>query len=75
MSTNHEDMNGVETTARGDKAPFVISGPGEYEIKGVFVHGFQVFQITMEKSDLTPSTLFVGKHEPLFPWRTRYNRS
>lgn len=39
VSTNHEDMNGVETAARGDKAPFVINGPGEYEIKGVFVHG------------------------------------
>ncbi len=39
VSTNHPDMNGVENAARGDKAPFVINGPGEYEIKGVFVHG------------------------------------
>jgi len=39
-SLNHPDMNGVETAGRGEKMPFVISGPGEYEIKGVFVHGF-----------------------------------
>lgn len=40
VSLNHEDMNGIENASRGDKAPFVINGPGEYEIKGVFVHGF-----------------------------------
>jgi L-ascorbate metabolism protein UlaG (beta-lactamase superfamily) len=40
VSTNHEDLNGVENTSRGDRAPFVVSGPGEYEVKGVFVHGF-----------------------------------
>ncbi len=40
ISTNHEDFNGKENAARGDKAPFVISEPGEYEIKGVFVRGF-----------------------------------
>lgn len=39
-SLNHEDMNGFENASRGDKTPFVIKGPGEYETKGVFVHGF-----------------------------------
>ncbi len=37
---NHPDMNGVETVARGDKTPFTILGPGEYEVKEVFVKGF-----------------------------------
>lgn len=40
VSTNHPDMNGVENASRGDRAPFVITGPGEYEIKGVFIHGY-----------------------------------
>jgi L-ascorbate metabolism protein UlaG (beta-lactamase superfamily) len=40
ISNNHEDFNGKENAARGDKAPFVISSPGEYEIKGVFIKGF-----------------------------------
>lgn len=40
VSLNHEDMNGAENASRGDRAPFIIRGPGEYEIKGVFVHGY-----------------------------------
>jgi L-ascorbate metabolism protein UlaG (beta-lactamase superfamily) len=32
-------MNGVDQVAFGDKKPFVISGPGEYEIKDVFIKG------------------------------------
>ncbi len=39
VTTNHPDMNGIENASRGDKAPFTITGPGEYEIKGVFIHG------------------------------------
>lgn len=38
-SLNHPDMNGVDQAAFGDKKPFVISGPGEYEVKGVFIKG------------------------------------
>jgi len=38
-SIHHEDMNGVDQIAFGDKKPFVISGSGEYEVKGIFVRG------------------------------------
>jgi len=37
---NHEDMNGIEEASRGDKQPFHIFGPGEYEIGGVTVSAF-----------------------------------
>jgi L-ascorbate metabolism protein UlaG (beta-lactamase superfamily) len=40
VSLKHSDMNGSETVARGDKEPFVITGPGEYEVQGVRIHGF-----------------------------------
>ncbi|MDE1924704.1 MAG: MBL fold metallo-hydrolase [Patescibacteria group bacterium] len=40
VSLNHEDFNGVENAAFGEREPFVISGPGEYEVKGVAVRGF-----------------------------------
>ncbi len=40
ISNNHEDMNGKENATRGDKEPFIIEGPGEYEIGGVFIRGF-----------------------------------
>lgn len=40
VSLNHPDMNGVDAASFGDKQPFVVSGPGEYEIQGVTVKGF-----------------------------------
>ncbi len=40
VSIDHDDMNGVESVSRGSAAPFVIMGPGEYEVGGVFVRGF-----------------------------------
>lgn len=40
ISVNHPDMNGEETVTRGDKVPFVIKGPGEYEYKDMFIEGF-----------------------------------
>ncbi len=40
ISRNHPDMNGAAEVAFGDREPFVISGPGEYEKEGVTVQGF-----------------------------------
>jgi len=40
ISLAHADMNGAEEAARGDKQPFIISGPGEYEVKDVVAAGF-----------------------------------
>lgn len=38
-SLSHEDMSGGADLAYGDRAPFIISGPGEYERKGIFIKG------------------------------------
>jgi hypothetical protein len=40
VSLNNPDFNGIEQAARGDKEPFAITGPGEYEIGGIFIRGF-----------------------------------
>jgi L-ascorbate metabolism protein UlaG (beta-lactamase superfamily) len=40
ITTNLPDFNGRDQTSRGDKSSFVIDGPGEYEIKDVFIKGF-----------------------------------
>lgn len=40
ISLNHPDMNGAEEAGRGDKQPFVVSGPGEYEVNEVTAAGF-----------------------------------
>jgi len=40
ISLNSDDFNGVENNTYADKKPLVISGPGEYEVKEIFIKGF-----------------------------------
>jgi L-ascorbate metabolism protein UlaG (beta-lactamase superfamily) len=40
ISLKHPDMNGAEEAGRGDKQPFVVLGPGEYEVKEITAAGF-----------------------------------
>jgi L-ascorbate metabolism protein UlaG (beta-lactamase superfamily) len=37
---NHPDMSGAREAARGDREPFVVFGPGEYEVKEITAAGF-----------------------------------
>ncbi len=39
VSTSHPDFDGIDQVTHGDKEPFAITGPGEYEVKGVFIKG------------------------------------
>lgn len=65
VTANHPDYNGAEEVKFGDREPFVISGPGEYEVKGVSVKGYPseasldgkkllntVYVISLEKMNL-----------------------
>ena len=38
-TTNHPDYNGVDQMSYGEREPFIINSPGEYEVKGMFFHG------------------------------------
>ena len=40
VSRDHPDFNGVEEVTYGEKTPFVIVGPGEYERQNVTIQGF-----------------------------------
>jgi L-ascorbate metabolism protein UlaG (beta-lactamase superfamily) len=40
VTVNHPDMNGLENLEFGDRKPFAIYGAGEYEVKEIFVTGF-----------------------------------
>lgn len=40
ISLNHPDMNGAKEVARGEKEPFIITGPGEYEVSDISAAGF-----------------------------------
>lgn len=39
ITTNHPDYNGADQVALGSAEPFVINGPGSYEVKNVYVSG------------------------------------
>lgn len=40
VSLNHPNFNGVDQAAHGNKSPYVVRGPGEYEIGSVTARGF-----------------------------------
>jgi L-ascorbate metabolism protein UlaG (beta-lactamase superfamily) len=39
-TTHHRDMSGVEQASLGDREPFTIEGPGEYDVQGIAVRGY-----------------------------------
>ena len=39
VSRDHPDTNGIEEVTYGGKAPFAVTGPGEYERQGVVIQG------------------------------------
>ena len=42
ISMHHPDFDGAEQVAHGSKQPFVIDGPGEYEVGDVTARGYAV---------------------------------
>ncbi|MEO5366299.1 MAG: MBL fold metallo-hydrolase [Magnetococcus sp. WYHC-3] len=59
ITTNHPDLNGAENAAIGDREPFVISGPGEYEVREMFLRGF--FSNSKYGGVTRPNTVYVFK--------------
>jgi L-ascorbate metabolism protein UlaG (beta-lactamase superfamily) len=39
VTTNHPDYNGIDQLSHGERVPFIIRGPGDYEIKEIFIKG------------------------------------
>ena len=42
VSMNHDNFNGIDNVSHGSKQPFVVAGPGEYEIGDVTARGWGV---------------------------------
>ena len=40
ISENHADYNGRDTVTYGDRVPFIINGPGEYEVSDILIRGY-----------------------------------
>lgn len=39
VTMEHPDFNGSAEVSYGDREPFVVSGPGEYEVQKIFIQG------------------------------------
>lgn len=58
VTTNHPDYNGVEQLSHGERAPFVISGPGDYEIREIFIKGVPSDAVIASKKHINTIYLF-----------------
>ena len=63
VSLWHPNFNGVEQVAHGSKQPFVVDGPGAYEIGQVTARGFGV-KTNYDKTD-TFNTIYQVKLEDM----------
>lgn len=57
ITTNHPDFNGVDSATFGENTPFVIDGPGEYEVGDIYVEGFES-KAEIDKKDYV-NTIYV----------------
>ena len=48
-TTNHPDYNGFDMVSHGDNVPFSVKGPGDYEIKDIFIKGTMTESTINEK--------------------------
>lgn len=49
VTANHPDYNGLENLSFGERVPFAITGPGDYEIREIFIKGFPSNALLDEK--------------------------
>lgn len=58
QTTNHPDYNGIEQLSHGERKPFVIAGPGDYEIKEIFIKGVLSEALIAKKKYINTIYLF-----------------
>lgn len=65
VTRNNPDFNGIDEVSFGDREPFAITGPGEYEKGGVTVQGFLTkSEYGLEKGQLNAvNTVYAVKLE------------
>ena len=60
ITHDHQDHNNIKAV-KGE--PFVIEGPGEYEVKGVFVKGIDSFHDDVDGKDRGKNTIYTIETE------------
>lgn len=61
---NHNNIQAIKGTGEA-KQPFLINGPGEYEIKGVFIHGTTSAHDNQQGHERGDNTIFFIQTEDL----------
>ena len=62
VTHDHHDHNNIKAI-KGD--PFLIQGPGEYEVKGVFIQGIPAFHDDIEGKERGLNTIYVVEAEDM----------
>lgn len=63
VSLDHVDFNGIDNLTYKDKKPFVVSGPGEYEVKSIFIKGFMTESVYKGKPYI--NTIYMVKFDDI----------
>ncbi|MEK7658831.1 MAG: MBL fold metallo-hydrolase [Patescibacteria group bacterium] len=61
-SHDHADHNNIKAVKN---EPFLISGPGEYEVKGVFIYGIPSFHDSAEGKERGANTIYTIEAEDM----------
>jgi len=62
VTHQHHDHNNIKAV-KG--SPFLVSGPGEYEVKGVFIQGIPSFHDDKEGKEKGPNTIYIIEAEEM----------
>jgi L-ascorbate metabolism protein UlaG (beta-lactamase superfamily) len=68
ITHDHEDHNNVELIkgVEENSEPFVITGPGEYEVKGVMIYGLPSFHDDAQGKERGDNTIFLIQAEEMW---------
>ena len=58
VTVNHSDYNGLEQVSHGERVPFAVTGPGDYEVKEIFIKGIMFDLIVAEKKYINTIYIF-----------------
>ncbi|OGZ78146.1 MAG: hypothetical protein A2358_02240 [Candidatus Staskawiczbacteria bacterium RIFOXYB1_FULL_37_44] len=62
VSHQHHDHNNIKAV-KGE--PFLVEGPGEYEVKGVFIQGIPSFHDDVNGKERGPNTIYIIEAEEM----------
>lgn len=68
VTHDHHDHNNIELIKGTDLSPepFIISGPGEYEVKGIMIYGIPAFHDDQQGAERGENTIYLIEAEEMW---------